>query len=654
MSLVKLPYELVAYVVRHLHLCDIRSLSFSCRKFQFLLHEPSIAKLVLEANAPYTLEARDARANKRYAAELRRLIKRREAIASVSPYLVAIVGHADAWIYVNGVLCYIRGRQIRILDLHRAARHEMVVSICKLLDVAIKEPSPNRKYRLQLLYYAHDIVSCLYSHPKHAQPGCASWLLVFNPRTGKIITTEPLRSTFKIFVRNNDKFLYYGTNSEMGRDGYRRWVIRGFDLTEGEWLDQKLDIAAVIGSDIGSTVSFEIFDGYFYGISNQTSLEIEEVDWVSYYTCFRFPLTRRGFHDIERAPRHLFWRRSQAEGPIDDRWTFLRIFKDEMTGQLKVIESRKEWLSGGISARRTYYTTVIDFDDSAIREAWDLAERQLLSEADPSASNSGKPQQGTPARTRPRDPHMVHPGDDSSSGFTFTLSKCPIRSYYPSSQTFLDIVNDTASFDPSDQRIRIRGGSRRLWTPGELWQRKCLPAVQGQEHQDTFLHKIDSLYRSEVVFWPPDRDQAAADPALADLYAVLNPPGHVGNLHGSWDERSLIYATGGASGSSKSLVFVSFDPSLYLEGAVPYPNKLVGRSDSQPSLQTTPQPRGKDTRKSTAGWHPTSQPDATHRSGARVDPDLASDAANGVNCAPWGALESASYREIARGYHFAR
>src|SRR5690606_18346712 len=123
---------------------------------------------------------------------------------------VAIVGHADAWIYVNGMLCYIRGRQIRILDLHRAARHEMVVSIGQLLDVAIKEPSPNRKYRLQLLHCAHDIVSCLYSHPKHPQPGFASWLLVFNPRTGKVITTEPLRSTFKIFVRNNDKFLYYG------------------------------------------------------------------------------------------------------------------------------------------------------------------------------------------------------------------------------------------------------------------------------------------------------------------------------------------------------------------------------------------------------------------------------------------------------------
>lgn len=40
------------------------------------------------------------------------------------------------------------------------------------------------------------------------------------------------------------------------------------------------------------------------------------------------------------------------------------MFKDEATGQLMAVESRKEWLSGRISARRTYYTTRISFDVS--------------------------------------------------------------------------------------------------------------------------------------------------------------------------------------------------------------------------------------------------------------------------------------------------
>jgi hypothetical protein len=48
MSLVGLPYELVAYVVGQLDLADVRSLTLSCKRFQFLLHEANITKLILE------------------------------------------------------------------------------------------------------------------------------------------------------------------------------------------------------------------------------------------------------------------------------------------------------------------------------------------------------------------------------------------------------------------------------------------------------------------------------------------------------------------------------------------------------------------------------------------------------------------------------
>ncbi|KAL2261991.1 hypothetical protein VTK26DRAFT_2795 [Humicola hyalothermophila] len=109
MSLVMLPYELVRSVVQDLDLLDILSLSSSCRKFQFLLHDPSIAKELLEAKAPYAVEAQNARVNKRYTSGLRRLIKRRDAVLSVSPYLVAVVAFAETWLYENSVLCYIRG-----------------------------------------------------------------------------------------------------------------------------------------------------------------------------------------------------------------------------------------------------------------------------------------------------------------------------------------------------------------------------------------------------------------------------------------------------------------------------------------------------------------------------------------------------------------
>lgn len=48
MALFKLPYELIFYVVQHLDLADIWSLSLSCKSFLFLIYEPSIAKQLLE------------------------------------------------------------------------------------------------------------------------------------------------------------------------------------------------------------------------------------------------------------------------------------------------------------------------------------------------------------------------------------------------------------------------------------------------------------------------------------------------------------------------------------------------------------------------------------------------------------------------------
>jgi hypothetical protein len=563
----------------------------------------------------------------------------------VSPYLVAIVAFADTWLYENGVLCYVRGSQLRILDLHRSATDEVLVDIRKLVDKAIEEPRTSPRYRFQLLYCANGIVSCLYTHATHAthgRVGYKNWIVVFDPRAGHIITVQRLESTSHIFVRNNHQFLYYGTHSERGGDGYNRWVIIAFDLTTRAWLNQRLDFPAVIGSDIGSTVCFEIFDGYFYGLSNQTCLEVEEVDWVSYYTCFRFPLSRRGFQDMEQPPRQQFWRRNQTEGPIDDRWTFLRMFKDETTGQLKAVESRKEWLSGRISARRSYYTTVINFGNAHVKPA----------ETDSSMFEPEKVLSESYLERSPRDPHMVHQSDDTST-LAFTLSKCPLRSYYPSSQTFIDLVDDSPSFDVRDQRIRIRGGSRRLLTPCELEERKDSPMTQRLGDQDTLEQRIKHLYKSGTdVFWPPFQGPSAHSPALADLYAILNPPGYVGKPHGSWDERSLVYATGGTTGGLKALVFVSWDPSIFLPGTAPYPDKSfigtswcpAGGSSGPPSVPPY-ETKGKRRRDITKR-HPILQPDATSC-------PLSTEKAKGAKPVSWRVLESAMYFDIARGYHFA-
>jgi hypothetical protein len=49
------------------------------------------------------------------------------------------------------------------------------------------------------------------------------------------------------------------------------------------------------------------------------------------------------------------------------------------------------------------------------------------------------------------------------------------------------------------------------------------------------------------------------------LYNLLNPSSYLGNVEGTADERSLVYATG-RHGKPKALVFVGFDPAIKLAG----------------------------------------------------------------------------------------
>ncbi|CAP72639.1 uncharacterized protein PODANS_2_700 [Podospora anserina S mat+] len=666
MSLVKLPYELVSFIIEYLDLLDVGNLSLTCKRMQYLTLEYCIAKRILETKAPYSLEASSARLTQRWPQQLRRLIKRQAATSSVSPYLVRVVAHAETWLYENGILCYIRKREIRILDLHGSATQETVINIRSLLHVALPESRMTRRYKVRVLHYAHDIVSCLYTHAKPNQEQ-VSWLLAFNVCTGQVVTVRQVASTTKIFVRNDNNFLYYGTNSEIGRDLYRYWVVWGFDLSARRWLSDKLEIQDVMGVDVGSTVCFEIFDGWFYGISNQAALEVEEVDWISHYTCFRFPVTREGLQKWE-SPNPPIFRRNQHEGVIDDRWYLLRMFKDESTGQLKVVESRKEWLAGRIWPRRTYYTTVVNFDE---------ATSDVARATNGRASSSGSPSAALPETMNPklqhteytappsRDPHFVHPGDDNASSLMFAISKSPIRCYYSACQTFLDVVDDPTSTDPNDQRIRFRGSSRRPRGTSSLGQRderQISPVAQDYSAQDALDQEVNDLYRhKDVVSWPAEPDISNPDPVLLDLYAVLNPDGFTGNIRGAWDERSLVYSTGGDSpGGLNALVFVSWDPSIHLDGTLSY-------SDYRPSLSVPPvqhimeghsdvsdsgiipfQEKGKG--KEFTWSYPSKSPSPFLRAGS-TDSTSSSETNQDSR---WKKVEPALYHQLGSGFHFAR
>ncbi|KAK4104214.1 hypothetical protein N658DRAFT_247128 [Parathielavia hyrcaniae] len=667
MALARLPYELLSFVVQHLDLADIHNLSLSSKTFQYLLYEANITRLLLETKAPYSTEARDARVTKDYASGLRRLLKRRHAIATLKPYLVAIVGLAHDWMYESGVLCYLTGHELRLLHLHHSEKSEIVVDMSRVLHRVFNHSPTHAEFDLQLLYYSHDILSCAYTTPPHGRAGGTAThsLLVFNPREGRIISVRVLDSISNVFVRNNHRFLYCGVTFDTYDDGYEHWTIYGFDIAAAEWLFPPFNVMGCIGTDIGYTVCFEILDDYFYGISNQTSLSEEVNDPESRYNCFRLPLARDGFQRREDPsfwPLDQTWRRNHNEGPIDDRWTTLRMLRDEATGQFKAVESRREWLGGRISGRRTYYTTPIRFrvPDTHKHGKMHQPEHSTASSSHTSAAkNQPEDDEGT---WRARDPHAAHPGDDHSV-VAAAIAKCPIRSYHSSCQTSIDLVDVSTSFDPADRRFCLRGNTRRLWTADEIAQRGCPTAEERvpQDH-DAFMRQIDSLYKSEYgLLWPPEHDPSSPDTALADLHAIFNPPGHyVGAAQGSWDDRSMVYTAGVSAGGLKALVFVSWDPSIFLAGTPRYPGDTAivgpgGSTDGSPRAGLPPPPaaktagQGKGKGIDTATSRPALQPDAIIRS----PPDDGLVGGNGASPASWSRIEPAQYLKIARGYHFA-
>lgn len=534
-----------------------------------------------------TSEFQEAQHTTHWARALRRIVKRRQALRTAAPFTAAIVAVAESWIYKGGVLCYIQDRTLRVLDLHRAGSTETVVDIRGLLQEAVNETRHRKRYKLQLLHYAVGLVTCLYSR------GRENWLIVFDVPKQRLLAVSPtLESTFKIFVRNDADFLYYGTHSDIGEDGHRKWVLMTYDIGKDEWSDRKIHLVDMVGSDIGQSICFEILDGQFYGLSNQTSFEVDEVDWTSYYHCFCFPVGNPDPRATRRSIRDKVWRRQHAEGPIDDRWSFIRLCKNEEDCEnLQILESRKEWLEGRSSGQRTYYTTPlalgpklnINDDEESQNEATDdtttaATPNTIPSDVSYSSSTSNDPPDSarlasgrrtrtnfTPppkTTTRLRDPHNTHIGDDASTGLLFTFSKCPVRSYHVASQAFLDLVEDPTA--PTTQ-LKLRAGARHALAASDI--RSGSPAFDTSlPHTERIKHLYKNSGANEIVFWPPTSEEGPDASALKVLETLMNPPSHPGNVQGTWDERSFVYSTGNGNDGMQAVIFLGFDPAIKLRG----------------------------------------------------------------------------------------
>ena len=360
-----------------------------------------------------------------------------------------------------------------------------------------------------------------------------------------------LAASSKLFVRHTATTLFYGTYTAVGDHGHHEWELRGISLIPNSRIaSQPVQLVDFFGTDIGSTVAFEIFNGHFYAVSNQTSFDVEELDWTSFYHCVRFPLDRLASDDVDINTR--VYRRQHAEGPIHDSWTDLTIQIDECTNEPVIVESRREWQNGSSRQLRTFYISDIKFNknttpdgeyspDSGASNPLLLPEDDLFTTV---LDSSNKPNY---APFQPRFASNFHPefGQPGESGIarSFILARTKFRAYNYSCSSFIDLVEDDrcCSKSSAEPCFRIRVGSRRVapldWLPSNK-------AEASKAHADS-LYSVtdkDKAYRhADIKMWPPP----ARCPCSDRLHSILNPkigPGYGSRaVNGVIDERSLVY-----------------------------------------------------------------------------------------------------------------
>ncbi|KAF2866024.1 hypothetical protein BDV95DRAFT_632103 [Massariosphaeria phaeospora] len=536
-TLDRLPFDILFYIILHLDFDDLVSLAYTCKQLKTLLNENSICKKIIQTRFPYSKKAQLAQNQHiSYPQAFNHIQDRRNAFSNAHPFSARIVGKANDFCYRQGKLCILKGNVISVLD-----------SISKDVIINLSTISPgswasSEELRLSLLFYNDDIVTVYCK--KEGRPNNGH-ILAISIRPGlpdedRLIKSIPLEDTRKLFARHTSQYLYYGTYSSVGPQGHDEWEIRGVSLDVNRTMPRdSLKLRGFFGTDVGSTIAFEIHNDAFCAVSNQTTFEVEEIDWTSFYHCIKFPL-----HDPTPAAmesnRNL-WRRQHDEGVLQDSWTDLSLQIDEATHSLMIVEARREYQKTCHQQVRTFYISeFVSSPDSSIPSSEALT-GLVLPWDDAYVATLDSTNNPNYARPEPRNNWNFHPEVPfkSNPNRSFLLARTKLRAYNYSCASFLDMVEDDRCCHLSESCLRLRIGSRRVapldWRPLEesMPERLSAPALSG-----------DVAYRhSKVKMWPPPSSRC---PCSKRLHQILNPPLPSGpaynrSITGTLDEDNLVY-----------------------------------------------------------------------------------------------------------------
>ncbi|KIW13891.1 hypothetical protein PV08_06672 [Exophiala spinifera] len=605
-SLSQFPFDILYQVAGQLDVVSYDSLSKASRSLHDCLRDEHTARISVHASvlfSPWSQLALSANKGS-FRTTIDRVSLCNNAFQTASPYSASVLGHATSFSYHGGIVCYTTSSHLRILDFNHRPTSEKVFAHAFFRNFLASSKQGAVKVELETfrtlqLKGCADNVAILTCHLGiyglhlfavnisedfyESSPGTT------NIRRSRIVLSTPLISNKKLFVRHNSRYIIWGTHSAAGNEGHHEWLLYRHDLATPNVVSKEpLQLSGFSGGEVGSTACFTIFEDHFYAVTNQASFETEEVDWTSYYHVVKFRLDSENPDVVPR----MVWRRQHLEGPINDAWTDLGFQIDHRTGELLIVECRKEWVDGGSRCVRTYYSQpmkrAVLLDAEAIpRAPPDDPLRRTLDEKNNSHyedshvrierymhSEYAKYGAGEDARDRKKE---------------YIRAKTKWNGYDFNRQCFVDLVSDDVTDEGSwrpRERLRLRIVSRKEISPLVLDQEAYVHGTENEDLTTGQRQNGDLKYRvrprvkgkdgvaltdgeekftsSEIVLWPSDAMEVPRG-----LDDVLCPGGKAGDVTAVLGYEGIVYLAGPADwtkGGERALVFVCFDPTFGFDG----------------------------------------------------------------------------------------
>ncbi|MCJ1402947.1 hypothetical protein MMC11_006168 [Xylographa trunciseda] len=561
-------------VTRYLELEDFCSLVQARAALGIALGSRRTIKEIVTRCIPQSREAHLARQGLiSYREALFRTYDRRKAYRFAQPFSVLVLGEGSDFLYRDGFLAYLDRGNVRIINVHEGSDIELVLDLRRILGL-----DDNGQYLFKLMHYQDNVLSVLWSSRTNDSP---DHLVVFETSVRAVLEDRRLLlhvqipSGQKQFVRHDSKHLISGTYTGTEDSEDDTWKLSYYNLTRGRTSRQQFPLESFSSADIGSNIVFEIFDGYFYAITSQITVDAESPDPSSYYGGCRYCLSGGYLQDPEY---WRIWRRQQREGPIHDLWTDFCMQQDENSGDLVLSESRREWQDGFSKQRRTFYTepvnltTITEFnvaykDHLELKKAATTLQSNDEDDEDCTVESSLAaipdlmiPELSLPRKRSAQYFQREYHASSSAEIREFSLANTKYRNYNYSTSAFLEIVVDRQSLIncPGLSRyLCLRIGSRVLKSP---LLRNGLVDDTSTTAEST-LNRHDEMYcDGGIRLWPPVN-------ASAKLHELLNCSPLVSKLHAISDERSVIYMASSSDPTwNAPIILINFDPKIRFQG----------------------------------------------------------------------------------------